>query len=206
VWQWTDFWQISLLQIIHNLVSNKVIQCEGHREAGAAFQPTWARIHRILLYRGLCFSVGQPCRGFLHLWKCGCPSPRVSREAVTCASSLDWGPAISRKGEVVQHGPRATPALFIFARGSGMRGCGAAGGSRGDETQGTGSSRRRGCWTDQRPMSPQLKRLLPLFSVTAIHPWRSFSPCKTAVECSEAPVNLLLPCCSWGWKSRSFSS
>ena len=143
---------------------------------------------------------------FLHLWKCGCPSPRVSAEAVTCASSLDWGPVISRKGEVVQLGARAIPALFISARESGMRGCGAPGGSRGDETQGTGSPRRRGCWTDQTADVPSLKRLLPLFSVTAIHPWRSFSPCKTAVECCEAPVNLLLLCCSWGQKSRSFSS
>lgn len=123
--------------------------------------------------------------------------PGVWRGSDLCVFS-GLRPSDLQEGEVVQHGPRATPALFIFARGSGMRGCGAAGGSRGDETQGTGSSRRRGCWTDQRPMSPQLKRLLPLFSVTAIHPWRSFSPCKTAVECSEAPVNLLLPCCSWG--------
>lgn len=71
---------------------------------------------------------------FLHLWKCGCPSPWVPGEAVTCASSLDWGPAISRKGEVVQRGPRATPALFISARESGMRGCGARGGNHADET------------------------------------------------------------------------
>lgn len=206
MWQWTDFWQISLLQIIHNLVSNKVIQCEGHREAGAAFQPTRARIHRILLYRGLCFSVGQPCRGFLHLWKCGCPSPRVSGEAVTCASSLDWGPAISRKGEVVQHRPRATPALFISARGVRDARMWCRRWEPWRWNTGDRELQKKGLLDRPTADVPSLKRLLPLFSVTAIHPWRSFSPCKTAVECSEAPVNLLLPCCSWGWKSRSFSS
>ena len=37
---------------------------------------------------------------------------------------------------MVQRGPRATAALFISARGSGMRGCGARGGNYGDERRG----------------------------------------------------------------------
>ena len=165
VWQWTDFWQISLLRIIHDLVSNKVKWCEGHREAGATFQRHGPRIRQILLYAvsaSLWVSYAMAADSFLHLWKCGCPSPRVSREAVTSASSLDWSPATWRKGEGVQRGPRATPALFISARESGMWGCGAPGGNYGDERPGQRGS-RRGCWTDQTTDVPTLKCLLQCY-------------------------------------------
>lgn len=137
-------------------------------------------IHRTLLYRCLCFSVGQPCCGGwqlsspLEMWL---PQPLGAwRGSDLCVfsglrpSDLEEG----RSGAVWAPCHPCTIHLCQGVRDARLwcprwepcrwnRGQGAPEGAAGQTKQ----------------------RLLPLFSVTAIHPRRSFSPWKTAVDAAK---------------------